>query len=74
MPHPGSEYNLVKDNDLFNSVWNHGVYNLLRWEGGLCYTYDPPHQSGSGTSNGLNVMLGHATFLKDYLSRKLQLQ
>ena len=66
MPHPDSEYNLAKDDELFNSVWDHGVYNFLRYEGGFCHTYDPPHKSGSGTSNGLYLMLGYANFLKDY--------
>ena len=71
MPHPGSEYNLAKDDELFNSVWNHGVYNFLRYEGGFCHTYDPPHKSGSGTSNGLYFMLGYASYLKDYSSPKI---
>ena len=66
MPRPESEYNLARDDDLFNSAWSNGRYDLLKWGGGFCFTYDPPHKSESGVSNGLYFMLGHEYLFKEY--------
>ena len=66
MPEPDSEYNIAKDDDLFNSVWSEGLYDLRQFEAGYCFTYDPPQQSGSGVTNGLYILLGHKDLLKDF--------
>ena len=66
MPGPESEYNLAKENEKFNTAWSDGLYNLMYFQAGFCYTYDPPHKSGRGVSNGLYFMLGHKNLFRDY--------
>ena len=68
MPEPESEYNIAKDNDLFNTAWSEGLYDLRQFEAGYCFTYDPPQQSRSGVSNGLFFMLGHKHLIKEYVN------
>ena len=66
MPGPESEYNLAKENEKFNTAWSDGLYNLMYFQAGFCYTYDPPQKSGRGVSNGLYFMLGHKNLFWDY--------
>ena len=66
MPVPESEFNLAKDTELFNSAWSHGLYDLMKWGAGSCFTYDPPQKSGSGVSNGLYFLLGHEKLFMHY--------
>ena len=73
MPIPNSRYNLAKDDVIFNSVWSQGLYSLLKWEAGSCFTYDPPQYSGSGLSNGLYFQLGHERLFKDYNNKSMRL-
>ena len=65
-PVPQSKYNIAKDNEVFNTAWSYGLYNMARWAAGFCFTYDPPEQSRSGVSNGLFFMLGHKHLIKEY--------
>ena len=66
MPGPESEYNLAKEDEKFNTAWSYGLYNLMYFQAGFCYTYDPPQKSGRGVSNGLYFMLGHKNLFQDY--------
>ena len=66
MPAPDSEYNLARDNEVFNTAWSNGVYGLMQYQAGFCYTYDPPKKSGRGVSNGLYFMLGNKKLFQDY--------
>ena len=66
MPSPDSKYNIAKDDELFNSAWTHGLYDLMEFGAGFCYTYDPPDKSKNGVSEGLYFMLGHKDLFKDY--------
>ena len=63
---PESKYNLAKDDTVINSVWSHALYDLLKYEAGSCFTYDPPQMSGTGVSNGLYFQLGHEKLYKKY--------
>ena len=69
MPGPESEYNLAKENEKFNTAWSNGLYNLMYFQAGFCYTYDPPQKSGRGVSNGLYFMLGHENLFQNYKNR-----
>ena len=71
MPEPDSEYNIAKDDALFNSAWSQGLYDLRQFEAGYCFTYDPPQQSGSGATNGLYILLGHNYLIKDFYKENL---
>ena len=66
MPSPDSKYNLARDDELFNSAWSHGLYDLMDYGAGFCFTYDPPDKSKSGVSDGLYFMLGNKDLFKDY--------
>ena len=68
MPVPESKYNIAQDNEVFNTAWSYGLYNMARWAAGFCFTYDPPEQSRSGVSNGLFFMLGHKHLIKKYVN------
>ena len=72
MPSPESKYNLAQDDDSYNSAWSYGRYDLLKFGGGFCFTYDPPKKSGSGVSNGLYFMLGHEQLFKKYPADNIQ--
>ena len=68
MPVPESKYNIAKDNEVFNTAWSYGLYNMAPWDAGFCFSYDPPQHSMSGVSNGLFFMLGHKNLIKEYVN------